>query len=92
MLQDTTEVMKNYHYDLLIICMDSNASSAMLTLTFGSRLNVIRFDHFTGSMCGFRPYVVTVFSTMVYVYVSVLGLWTDLTKFLPTVSANLLAF
>lgn len=84
--------MKNYQNKLFIIWPYSDVSSAMPTLTFGSRLNVIRFDHFTGSMCGFSPDVVTVFSTMVYVYVSVLSLWTDLTKFLPTVSANLLAF
>lgn len=59
-------------------------------LTLCPCLNVIRLHHFTGALTSFCPDVVAVLSAMIHISVPVFRLWTNLVKFLPAVSANLL--
>lgn len=60
-------------------------------LTLCPCLNVIGLHHFTGALISFRPDVVAVLSAVIHISVPVFRLWANLAKFLPAVSANLLA-
>lgn len=60
-------------------------------LTLRPCLNVIGRHHFTNALNCFCPYVVAILSAMIHICIPVFGLWAYVAKFLPAVSANLLA-
>lgn len=60
-------------------------------LTLCPCLNVIGLHHFADAVVGFGPDVVAVLSAMIHIGISVFRLRANLAKFLPAVSANLLA-
>lgn len=60
-------------------------------LTFCPCLDVISLHHVADVIIRFRSDMVAVFSAVIHIGIPVFGLWADLPKFFPAVSANLLA-
>lgn len=71
---------------------DSLVPIIVKMLTLCPCLDVISLHHVADIIISFCSDVVAVFSAVIHIGIPVFGLWADLSKFLPAVSANLLPF